>query len=89
MKQHVLFQVVELKFFPDDPIETFQGVRWGLWTLGQSHHARVRQLGPHGPFTVDDNGSEDAAAAQSFMPDVGLLFAANPAHVHRLDWEVV
>ena len=58
-------QVVELKFFPDTAVETFEAPRWGLHTLGQPHHARVRALGPRGPFAVDEVNSAPAASRRS------------------------
>ena len=46
--------MVELKFFPDYPIETFEAPRWGLGTYGQRHHAAIQARSPFGPLVVDE-----------------------------------
>lgn len=46
--------MVQLAFYPDHPIETFQAPQWGIYTLGEPHHAAVAAYGPLGPHNVGD-----------------------------------
>lgn len=52
-KTPIAQKVVQLGFFPDDPVETFQAPEWGILTKGEAHHA-VGAYGPLGPRNVGD-----------------------------------
>ena len=67
-------QVIELGFFPDEPVETFQAPQFGVATLGARRpHAEggvgtVRAFGPLGPCHVDgplQNADDEIARPQS------------------------
>jgi len=46
-------EVVELRFDPDDPVETFKAPRWGILTKGQRPGFRLSAFSTLGPFQIE------------------------------------
>lgn len=61
-------KVVQLGFFPDDPVETFQAPHWGILTLGHPHHAEVGAYGPLGPRNVNEVPQNHEPAVETQSP---------------------